>query len=627
MSKIRILSEQVANQIAAGEVVERPASVVKEFLENAIDAGARQLTIEVEGGGTRLIRIVDDGEGMDEDDVLLCIERHATSKLSSQDQLGAIRTLGFRGEAVPSIASVSRLAITSRPGGAALGTRAEVSFGKVVKVHEMGCSRGTVMEVRDLFGNVPARRKFLKTPQTELAHIEDVVKGYALARPALGVTYSMNGREVLVLPAGVDSLEQRLKRLLAPKMEGPLIAVTADDHELQLTGFLLPPEEAPRSARLMLFVNGRAVRDRLLTHAVAEGLRNFVMKGQRPAGAICLELPPAEVDVNVHPAKHEVRFRQAGRLHQQVGAAVSGAMAGYQQALKKSLFVVPAASRDRQEVKTEPEHCQPSFQLREPEAPLVQDGKSSPPGDREREPAPTSQQPVSGALASGAAVLSPRPEILSGESRKEKPAVVPPPAAGAEPASGFRLVGQLLHAYLLAESSSGLVVIDQHAAHERLLFEQLQAQARSRQVASQTLLFPKMLTLGPEEIELLGKYGEAITQLGIELQDFGGGSYILKALPALLAHLPPEEVLGDILDRYRAGDQGERRGASGRLDSILATMACKAAIKAGQPLKEEEMAHLLLQIEDAGVFSHCPHGRPVMKFFTKNDMKRWFRRT
>ncbi|MDT8335487.1 MAG: DNA mismatch repair endonuclease MutL, partial [Desulfurivibrionaceae bacterium] len=307
MSQIRILPENLANQIAAGEVVERPASVVKELVENSIDAGAAGLTVQVEGAGASLIRVIDDGRGMDQDDILLSLERHATSKLINVAQLNEIMTLGFRGEAVPSIASVSRLSITSRPLGAELGARVEVRFGKVVKVHEMGCRVGTVVEMRDLFGNVPARKKFLKTPRTELSHIEEVLRGYALARPELALDYFVNGREILAVPPVVGGgLEQRLKNLLGCDSRRSLATVgpASAENGVKISGFLLPPDYFPsQSANLRAFVNGRPVRDRLITHAVAEGLRNFLMKGRRPAGVLFVDLPPAAVDVNVHPAK------------------------------------------------------------------------------------------------------------------------------------------------------------------------------------------------------------------------------------------------------------------------------------------------------------------------------------
>jgi DNA mismatch repair protein MutL len=621
MSKIKILSEQVANQIAAGEVVERPASVVKEFVENAIDAGARHLAVQVEGNGTRLIRVVDDGEGMDQDDVLLCLERHATSKLGSGSQLGAIRTLGFRGEAVPSIASVAMLSITSRPAASPLGTQADVRFGTVVKVHEMGCSQGTVMEVRDLFGNVPARRKFLKTAQTELAHIEEVVKNYGLAAPELALSYAVNGREVFSLPGGVDTLEQRLRRVLGRRISGPLVTVAADPgDDLRLTGYLLPPDEAAASAPLTLFVNGRVVRDRLLGHAVTEGLRGFLLQGRRPAGVLFVELPPEEVDVNVHPTKQEVRFRQPSAIHHRVTAAVTRAMAVYQQKVKRSIFEMPSGLMEKESAggmpKPLPDQAQsffPACRLREPESVLF------PAGEKVSPAATGINQTISG-----------NAQPVPGISREDSCSVAgsvttaePQESAGRPPV--LKLLGQLLHSYLLCENSSGLVVIDQHAAHERLLFEQLKKELLSRNITSQTLLFPKMLELRPEQMEVISLHRREIERFGIEIQEFGGATLVIKALPALLAHLPPEEVLLDILGWYSVPEDEEKSGS--RLHSILATMACKAAIKAGLPLAVAESTSLLRQMHDLDLFSHCPHGRPVMKCFSINDLKKWFHRT
>jgi len=355
LSKIKILPENLANQIAAGEVVERPASVVKELVENAIDAGAGKVAVQVEGGGTSLIRIIDDGQGMDQDDILLSLERHATSKLLSLEQLDDIRTLGFRGEAVPSISSVSRMSITSRPAGYQLGSRVEVRFGKVSKVHEMGCQAGTVVEVRDLFGNVPARKKFLKTPRTELSHIEETVRNYALVRPELTMSYKVNGREVFSLPAVVSgTMDLRLQRLLGLHQNEKLLAIKnlpGNDKVAAISGFILPPDSGVGPvARLRSFVNGRPVRDRLLSHAVAEGMRNFLMKGRHPAGVVFIEVSPSEVDVNVHPTKQEVRFRRPGEIHQLISMAVAETLTEYQDTLKRAVFGAGKPASGREEV-------------------------------------------------------------------------------------------------------------------------------------------------------------------------------------------------------------------------------------------------------------------------------------
>ncbi len=329
MSEIRILPEQVANQIAAGEVVERPASVVKELVENAIDAGAHNIRIEVEAGGSRLIRVIDDGRGMDADDMLLCLERHATSKIKSAADLTAISTLGFRGEAMPSIASVSVLVITSRQQGAQLGNRLEVRFGKVVKVHEMGAAQGTVVEIRQLFGNVPARRKFLKSVRTELAHIEEAVLSFALFHPRMGFSYAVDGRSVFQFAAEADTFASRMGRLASGKSAVSLVAIGAsrvtgeDVEDVAVRGYLFPPDGVSWPGnKLRLFINGRLVKDRLLGQAVFEGAEGFFMKGRRPAGLVMVKVDPSMVDVNVHPTKQEVRFRKSAQVFQAVSAAV-----------------------------------------------------------------------------------------------------------------------------------------------------------------------------------------------------------------------------------------------------------------------------------------------------------------
>jgi DNA mismatch repair protein MutL len=339
MAKIRILPEQLANQIAAGEVVERPASVVKELLENSLDAGATRVEIEIEGGGTRLIRIIDNGCGMDGDDLLLSLERHGTSKLIQAEDLGAIRTLGFRGEAIPSIGSVSHLSITSRPANQPLGTRVSLHYGKLVETQEMGSSYGTTSEVRHLFGNTPARRKFLRSTRTELGHIEEVVRNYCLCTPGVTFILRVDNRVILSFDH-LQSIEQRLAVII--NYSGPFLRISGKNKELPdhlAEGFLLPPATITSgSTKLRLFVNGRMVRDRLMVHAVTEGMRNFLLKGHQPAGLLHLRLPPSMVDVNVHPAKHEVRFRNGKEVHEFIVQAVAKALIDHQQQLKLAMF-------------------------------------------------------------------------------------------------------------------------------------------------------------------------------------------------------------------------------------------------------------------------------------------------
>lgn len=620
MSRIRVLPENLANQIAAGEVVERPASVVKELLENAIDAGATQVSIQVEGDGTRLIRVIDDGSGMDQDDVLLCLERHATSKLTSLAELGAIRSLGFRGEAVPSIASVSRLRITSRPVGQALGTQVDLRFGKVLKVHEMGGSPGTSFEVTDLFGNVPARKKFLKSTRTELAHTEEVVKNYALARPELGFGLTVDGREVLRLPAGLDTPRSRAEQIFG-KGGGSLVEVgqqALSENDLGVCGYLLPPD-APAAARLRIFVNGRAIHDRLITHAVSEGLQNYLMKGRGPGGVIFLALPLASVDVNVHPTKQEVRFHKPALVHQAVVAAVQAAMADHQQTLRQEIFRSAPVGSGGVQANATPAKAYVSASA--PPAPAVQEvlplfktaasaAASSflqaTPGE---EPSPVF--PESGFAAQEEHGVE--AERIPAGSREESV-----PSLG-----GLRYLGQVLDTYLLCATENGLLAVDQHAAHERLLFETLKRQFAGKKIARQTLLFPKVMECSLEELQILRQYAEEIAALGVEIEDFGGGSQVVKAVPAVLGRSPVEEVMAGIFSRFAESGSGK---SGVRAEEVLSDMACKAAIKAGQSLSPKEAEALLEEMQRAEVFSHCPHGRPVAKSFTAYEIKKWFYR-
>lgn len=619
MSRIRILPENLANQIAAGEVVERPASVVKELLENAIDAGAIQITIQVEGDGTRLIRVIDDGTGMDQDDVLLCLERHATSKIASLAELGAIRSLGFRGEAVPSIASVARLRITSRPVDQTLGTQVDLRFGKLLKVHEMGSSSGTSFEVTDLFGNVPARKKFLKSTRTELTHIEEVVKNYALSRPELGLNYVVDGREVLRLPAGIDTFRGRVERILG-KTGGSLVEVDRQAQggvEPGVFGYLLPPD-APASAKLRIFVNGRAIHDRLVTHAVSEGLQNFLMKGRGPGGVIFLSMGLESVDVNVHPTKQEVRFHKPSVVHQAVVAAVQAAMAGYQQTLKQEIFRAspggpgtPQAGAVHAAKAPAPVFSGPLLRVQEP-LPLFKTAPLSPRQvASEGERYSLSFQGESGMepTLGGEAGPAPAPAVYGEEDV---------PRVG-----GLRYLGQLLDTYLLCATENGLLAVDQHAAHERLLFEALKKQFASKKIVRQTLLFPKVIECSLEEIQILKQYAEEIDALGVEVEDFGGNSHVVKAVPAVLGRSPVEEVMSGIFARF--GEGGSGKGGV-RAEEVLSDMACKAAIKAGQSLTPQEAEALLEEMQRAEIFSHCPHGRPVAKSFTAHDIKKWFYR-
>ncbi|WP_339133731.1 MAG: DNA mismatch repair endonuclease MutL [Candidatus Electrothrix sp. GW3-4] len=647
MSKIRVLSDHLANQIAAGEVVERPASVAKELLENALDAGADRVNMQVEGDGTRLIRVMDNGVGMDQDDVLLCLERHATSKLSEEGQLAAITTLGFRGEALPSIGSVSRMSLLSRLHTADIGTRAEVRYGTLHDLHEDGCACGTIIEVRNLFGNLPARKKFLKSKRTELFHIEEVIRNQALAHPDCAFSLEVDGRKTIAFAAAEQ--EQRVRDVFRYSGRMLDIASTEQQNALALNGFLLLPDTLS-TARLRILVNNRPVQDRMIRYAVAEGLKGLLMKGQQPAGALLLGLDPQQVDINVHPAKREIRFRRPNEVRRFLVRTVSEAVLRYQEARRSELFS-PATTVSSASTFVQPDEQGqgPSFSSFSSES-QGQGGEkgqgrplSSSSQGRQAEQQTYRAEPLSFlSVADGGG--KERERYGRGGEREEQDALIskqsgqqsdqagdPQINLQAEQSlgySGLRLIGQFLNLYLLCEHDEQLVVIDQHAAHERILYQQLRTAYEQRAVAVQHLLFPVTVELGPDHAEILEQEAEAVASLGLRVAFFGDTTWVVKGVPAMVGKVAPQEVLFDILDGL-----ADRSGSS-RLetvpecvDKLLASMACKAAIKSGNPLQPEEMLALLRQMEGSAFFSHCPHGRPVLKTFSRADVEKWFRRS
>ena len=611
MSRIRILSEHLANQIAAGEVVERPASVVKELVENSLDAGAKSISVQVEGNGTRLIRVVDDGEGMDEDDVLLSIERHATSKLNNDSRLDAISTLGFRGEALPSIGSVSRLTLLSRPQQKDTGTRAEMRYGRLHAVHEDGCARGTIVEIRGLFGNVPARRKFLKSARTELYHIEEVLRNQSLAHTETGFMLQVDGRMILDLQPVPDP-EQRIRDVF--RYRGKLIKVDSafdDRGPVSIKGFLLQPEAgSAKTNRLRTLVNGRPISDAMVRHAVMEGLQGFLMKGHSPAGALYIDLPPEQVDVNVHPAKLEIRFRQAQDVHRYIVLAVREALQGYQEQVRNGIFIMTAKPSDQGIMRSKPaaSHVSGPVQTIEavPEPREFHSGSHSGNNDT----APRTAEPL--------------PEYDRTES-------LPTPAVRVTENeqtdfSGLHIVGQLFNLYLLCENDEQLIVIDQHAAHERILYQQMRSAYQERNIPSQNLMFPVSVEMSPEQADMLERVGKDLHELGFRLQHFGEETWVIQAVPAPAGHLDPAELLADTIHTIASTGDKKSSGITAGIDDILSSMACKAAIKAGDRLAPREMLELLQQMQSSEYFSHCPHGRPVVKVFLKRDIEKWFYR-
>lgn len=604
MSKIRILSEHLANQIAAGEVVERPASVVKELVENSLDAGAGRISVQVEGSGTRLIRVIDDGEGMDADDVLLSLERHATSKLGTEGGLEKIATLGFRGEALPSIGSVSWLTLWSRPADRPTGTRAEIRYGVLREVQEAGCARGTVVEVRHLFGNVPARRKFLKSARTELHHIAEVLRGQALGHVGAAFSLEAEGRPVVNLVGG-DDLEARVRELY-PDREFWLRLGPADEAGgFGLEGFLFHPGSAPAgSDRLRILVNFRPVQDRMIRHAVMEGLHGFLMKGRAPAGVLLLTVSPEQIDVNVHPAKLEVRFRRSRDVHRFIVQAVTTALEKYQDAVRSDLFAVP---------------------------PPVNAGRLPPPSAATAPSASPGPAPVLfRGLQEGTVTAEPPAGLRRRTERETRGSAARDLQEGKreEVFAGLTLIGTLADLYLLCEKDGELVVIDQHAAHERILYQQLRTGYVQRQAAGQNLVFPLTLELAPDLSEAAAAHVPDLERLGFGIEHFGDETWVIKSVPAPLGAADPRELIVEAVELLAAGSGGTETGAiPERVERLLATMACKAAVKGGSRLAPREMLELLARMRETDVFSHCPHGRPVFRRFSRREIARWFNRT
>jgi DNA mismatch repair protein MutL len=614
LGRIRILDDALCDQIAAGEVVERPASVVKELLENAVDAGATRVQVEIEDGGCAAIRVVDDGSGMSPEDARLSLRRHATSKLRSFEDLQAIDTLGFRGEALPSIASVSRLRLRTRERDALSGLQLEVDGGDAPRVSEIGCAPGTTVEVRDLFFNVPARLKFLKSRPTESGHIAAVCTRVALARPELALTLTSEGRVVRQF-ARASSFSERVQSVCAGEM---LVAFELEQAGISLQAALGAPERARNGAAgLHLFVNGRPVRDPSLARAVAYAYGSVLPPGKYPVGALRLRLPAEQVDVNVHPQKQEVRFRD-GRA---VFDAVTRMLA---RRLGTSAWSGPARragdywdARLRGVVSTQPGTLRSDgAALRGEEISLAGGdpwglGAGGASTDR-IDPA------LDGALsviaeAAGPAMNAPGP-----------PAAATAPAQRALTDAGFfgalRVLAQVRRMLLVCEGEDALYVLDQHAADERVRFDRLQRAYRSRDVKTQRLLFPERVHCTEVEAALCESHGEDLQQVGLECALLGPDTIAVHTVPALLSRASPARLLRDLLGELeRAGG----RAFSAAVDRALATMACHGAIRAGDLLSIEQAQALLRNLDQVADFGgHCPHGRPVVHTIPLDDLER-----
>jgi DNA mismatch repair protein MutL len=648
MGRIHVLTDQVANQIAAGEVVDRPASVVKELLENALDAGATRIRIEVEGGGRKLIRIVDNGCGMVRDDALLAFERHATSKLRTSDDLLAIATLGFRGEALPSIASIARLELETRAAEEAVGTRIEIVGGRMHRVEDAGLPPGTTIAVRDLFFNTPARRKFLKSETTELSHVTALVTHYALAHPDKHFELHSATHALLQAPPVAEPAD-RIFQIFGKETLDHLLPVAAEidlervglpapppwkqdeDYEppvpghLRLSGFTSKPElEKLNRNSIYSFVNRRLVRDRLLLHAVSEAYRNILSPTSFPVVLLFLELPPEEVDVNVHPAKTEVRFRQPSFVHDFVRDTLRNKIVrsrpamGFLAALETHAVASPSLLPSVSALPGAPESAPfsgnaESFTLE----PL--------------RPAPLATRLDFTAAANGAVIAAEEGAalaILTAElpptSAQPAPTPIADEATTLHALASLKPIGQLRESFILATNEEGLWIIDQHVAHERVLFEKILREREVERVQRQRLLMPLLIDLTPAQMVAFAQIAAELESNGFEVEPFGPRTLAIKAAPVGLEGRELERMLVEVLEQVDRLDQRENLGTARA--RIAASIACHSAIKVNMPLDPERMAWLLRELGKTELPTSCPHGRPIALRYSWKDIERAFHR-
>lgn len=636
MGKIRLLSDTLASQVAAGEVVERPASVVKELIENSIDAGARNIEIRVRRGGISIIQIADDGSGMNKTDALMSLERHATSKIAKSEDLSHILTMGFRGEALPSIASVSKFRLTTRETNALEGTEILVNGGKLLSVKEAGEAPGTQIEVRSLFYNLPARRKFLRTENTEFSHIEHQVRVHAMAHPQIRFLLVHNERTVFHLPR-TESLFERVRGMVGNELATRLLEVPETSREgVTVWGFIGEPGLSRSNRQLqMIFLNRRPIEGAMLQYALREGYHTALMKGQHPVTFLFLEMDPGRVDVNVHPAKREVRFHDGHGLKALLAdvvaqtleqrrdprtAVAQEAAASYQTDNAASSQTVAAPFETpvetfRQEVLM-PEAEQQT--LRKDWSPMLDQG--TPP----KVPAPTSTPPHDADTTAMVEDTRSAPAEESHVPAETVPDTVQPAPGKVPEASDFKILGVLGKLYVPMENAGGLVLMDQHAAHERVLFEQMRKRMESEGVPTQALLVPVTLEMTPKEFDLVRQHLDTLSKLGIGAEAFGANTLKVDSLPTFVSERDGNRFLNDVLEELQH-DTG--RMSSMRLgEDLVATTVCRHAVKANDSLHVEELEKLLVDLLACDLPFCCPHGRPTLVQISFNELERKFGR-
>lgn len=592
MSKVKILPEILSNKIAAGEVVERPASVVKELVENALDAGGSRILVEIGNGGKSLIRISDNGQGMNHDDALLAMERYATSKIYAEGDLYSIATLGFRGEALPSIASVSRFKLVSRDHASETGTEIDIEGGKIRRVSEVGAPVGTMVTVKNLFFNTPARRKFLKTRQTEMNHIADLLTRMALAWPSIQLKFLNNQRIVKDWPAVADPFD-RVVEVVGQKTRHQFRRLETTQDELSLTGWISSPLMVRSTSRnIYIFVNARSVHNRAVQHALFEGYRGRLVKGQFPVAVLFIGVPHNQVDVNVHPAKNEIRFAHPHKVHALIEKAVRQTLdesdrKGWSQGAPENDTASVAESHamyesaDHKHQKGGDDYLRPGSSISE---------KIDPPP----------KQSVS--IASRQAVLWTKRRF-----------------------GDLKVIGQIHSTYILCESDTELIIIDQHAAHERIVYEKLKKNAQDSIQASQKLLIPETLELGFQEAQIMAQLAPELNRFGLEIEPFGGNSFVIKAIPALLVQAEIKPLVIQMVEKI--AEIGFAPGIETVIEQSLMLMACHGTIRANQRLSATQMTGLLGQLDECDQPSYCPHGRPTWIIWTRATLEKAFKRT
>jgi DNA mismatch repair protein MutL len=590
VARIHRLPLHLANQIAAGEVVERPASVVKELIENSLDAAATRIAVTIELGGKRLIRVEDDGEGMEPDDAQLAVERHATSKISTPDDLGAIRTLGFRGEALPSIASVAHFVLRTRARAGATGTEIRINGGAVASVREVGAPEGTCIEIADLFYNLPARRKFLKSDAAESTQISRIVTQMALGYPEIGFSLTSATRRVLECPPA-PGLRERFFQLFGERPE--LIELRKEAGGLKVHGYVAAlGDQGPVRGPQNVFVNRRIVKDRTIAHAISDAYSVATIKERSPEVHLFIQIAPDRVDVNVHPTKAEVRFLEGSLVHEVLRRALADALG---QGRAPELQFTPFAPRPDQ-------------------------------------PRPMA---IPGVLA-GAAVgnrWDPTDVLPSGAEAQAVPSALgSEPSSAAGPDAAFSAadirpmipLGQFRDTFIIAIDDEGIAIVDQHVAHERVLFEQVMEKLTSGRVESQRLLAPVLIELSPAQRQALAHRADVLDRFGLEVEEFGGDSVRLSAVPALLDPAQCEAAVRALAEDLEGLDRGSR--VADALRRVAATMACHAAVKANYPLTMEKMRYILEELRRTAYSSVCPHGRPVVLRITRREIEKNFQR-